>query len=410
MKLRLNPSSAKTWTSCTAQPQYVADNKEHIPADLSSEYSREGDAGHQVVENLFNEAAVEYKVTGFKEDMQRHAQSFVKYCLSLTGMKMNQRDKTWWSERKVSLFYAPESNGKIDFSARKSDHVYICDYKYGQGVAVHAEENLQMAIYAVSLIQADCPNFDRFNKVTMAIFQPRVRDGEPVTTWTLTYGELLNFVEEAIGLPVTQIQAKKDLRFSPSAEVCQFCPAKGFCGLDGYEPKFKYAGHPRAIALLEDTPLAPVRKGLPARLMKPVEMEQDQLTRIVLQAKAIEKWLKDVAAYAEGMLKDGKPVAGLKLVQGRGGHRVWREEDEARILLLQHLTREDVIAEKLVSPSQCDKFEHDLPKDAWQQIKTLQFKPEGGPTVVAENDPRPRFGQVQASDYFESEPVEEDWV
>ena len=404
MKLRRSPSAAHTWTSCTAQPLYIQQHADKLPPN-DTEFNREGTIAHSIVEGCFKKDAAVYKVKGYKPEMKRHADGFVAFCRKLQGGSTTQ----WWSERKVPLFYAPESNGYIDFAAFTPEgDLIIADYKYGQGVAVTAEENLQMAIYAVSLIQAELGLWSPYKKVTMAIYQPRVRQGEPVTTWTLSYGELLQFVEEHVVTPSRDIESGK-VKFCASTKVCQFCPAAGFCGMEGFEPNFPYTGKMRASDLLDDTPLAPVRKGLPARLMKPEALEQDVLTKLVLKEKEITKFLKDVKEYAESLLTQGKTVTGLKLVQGKGGHRAWRNEDEAKEILLAHLDREQVITEKLITPAQADTYEHDLPKDQWAAIKSLTVKPEGGPVIAAESDPRPVFSRNKAEEYFEDETVE-DWI
>lgn len=407
MKLRLSPSSAHTWTECTAQPHYIQQFEDKLPPN-DTEFNREGTVAHSVVEGRFMEDAAAYEVKGFKPEMKTHAEAFVAFCRKLQGSTTTQ----WWSERKVPLFYAPGSNGYIDFAAFTPEgDLIIADYKYGQGVAVTAEENLQMAIYAASLIQVELGIWSPYRMVTMAIFQPRVRQGEPVTTWTLSYGELQQFVEERVRLPASDIQAKAlTLKFAPGPKVCQFCPAAGFCGMQGFEPNFPYSGRMRASDLLDDTPLAPLRKGLPARIMKPEELEQDVLTKLVLKKKEITKFIGEVEAYAEAMLAAGKPVAGLKLVQGRGGHRSWRNEGEVKEILLAHLEREQVITEKVITPSQADQFEHDLPKELWAAIKSLTFKPEGGPVIAATSDPRPVFGVAKPGlDLLEDETVE-DWI
>lgn len=420
MKLRLNPSAAHTWTQCTAQPHYIQQFADKLPPN-DTEYNREGTIAHTVVENTFSESPEGYKIKGFKPEMGRHAEGFVKFCRSLT-----KQPAKWWSEKKVPLFYAPASHGYIDYSSISKDGVVIADYKYGQGVAVTAEENLQMAIYAASLIAVECSDMALSTPVTMAIYQPRVRQGEPVTIWTLTYGELLQFVEEKIRLPALDVQDRKSLRFCSGPKVCQFCPAAGFCGLEtmdwknpatgkieaiSLKPNFPYTGKMRAEANLEDTPLEPIRRGLPARLMKPQELDISTLAKVVLKEKEIAKWLKDVTAYAESQLTSGQPIKGLKLVQGRGGHRVWRNEDDAKEMLLQHCERADVIVEKVITPTQAAQFEHDFPKDDWSQIQRLVHKPEGGPVLAAENDPRPHYGVSKAAEYFDDETQEvEDWV
>lgn len=409
-KLRLNPSAAHTWTECTAQPPYVAQLSDVIPKDQSSEHSREGEVAHLVVEKRFENDPDVAKTAGFKPEMRKHADDFVRFCHGLRG-QVPPTDTNWWSERKVPLFYSPGDNGKIDFSGFKADDsLVICDYKYGQGVAVTAVENLQMAIYAVSLVQAERGVYNPFNEVTMAIYQPRVRQGEPITTWTMTYGELLQFVEERVSIPAADIRAKAlTLKFAPSTKVCQFCPAAPFCGLEGYEPNFPYSGKLRTSDMLDDTPLAPLRKGLPARLQKPADLDHDIIARITLQAASIKKWLGEVEEYAEARMTDGVEIKGLKLVQGKGGHRGWKNEDDAKEYLLKHVKREEVITEKLVTPAQADKFEHDFPKDEWKDLQQLVFKPEGGPVVVSDKDPRPVYSVSKAAEYFDDETVE-DWV
>lgn len=405
MKLRRSPSAAHTWTECTAQPLYIQQFEDKLPPN-DTEFNREGTIAHGVVEGRFNEDATAYTVKGFKPEMKKHAEGFVAFCRGLQGSTTTQ----WWSERKVPLFYAPGSNGYVDFAAFTPDgDLIIADYKYGQGVSVTAEENLQMAIYAVSLIQVELGIWNPYKKVTMAIYQPRVRQGEPVTTWTLSYGELLQFVEERVVAPSRDIETG-NVKFCASSKVCQFCPAAGFCGMQGFEPSFPFTGRMRASDLLDDTPLAPLRKGLPARIMKPEALEQDVLTKLVLKKKEITKFLGDVEEYAEAMLAAGKPVAGLKLVQGRGGHRSWRNEDEVKEILLAHLEREQVITEKVITPSQADQFEHDLPKELWAAIKSLTFKPEGGPVIAATSDPRPVFGEAKAGLNLLEDETAEDWI
>lgn len=402
-KLRLNPSSAHTWTECTAQPHYVRQFAHMLPPN-DTEFNREGTIAHAVVEHRFKEPGKEYKAKGVKPEMHKHAEGFHRFCKALLGDWVE-----WWSEKKVSLFYAPESHGYIDFCGFKEDgSLVIVDYKYGQGVAVNAKENLQMAIYATSLLSEMLPGVDPYLEVTMAIYQPRVRQGEPTSTWTLQRGELIQFVQERVGIPAADIRAKAlTLKFSPGPKVCQFCPAAGFCGMEGYEPDFPYSGKMRVQSLLDDTPLEPLKTGLPARLRDAKELPMDVLARVVRQKSEIEKWLEKVKELALAMLTDGKPVEGLKLVKGKGGHRAWRNEEDVREILLKHCDREDVIIEKLISPAQADQLEHDLPKEEWSMVQKLVFKPEGGPVVAPSDDPRPPYVSSVAAEYFEEE---EDWI
>lgn len=396
LKLNLNASSASTWSSCTAQPHYVVANANRIPPQ-DTEFSVEGTFAHSAVEALFKKTKLSDKVT---PDMKKHAQAFVDFCLDKKApgatdhIKRTGMNHRWWSELKVSLFYMPARNGFVDFCCIADDGVHIADFKYGQGVAVSAFENLQMAIYARSMIEQLKLKPET---VHMHIYQPRVRQGDKQSTWTIDYKELVQFTDDRVLGPAEDIQAKAlTLEFRPGTKTCQFCPCESFC-----EARTKW--------LLDDTPLSPVLEGHDPVLVTPKSLLDSTLTKLIRQADDIKKWLGSIEKYGLAMAMSGKPLPGLKLVKGKGGHRKWGNPDLAKEKLLTKLKREDIITEDLITPTQVSEFERDFEKAEWGEIQKLIVKPEGGPTLVSIDDPRPVYGSENLANVFSDETGAEDF-
>lgn len=394
MKLSLNASSAFRWTKCTASPQYLVDYKEAIPAQ-DDDYNVEGTIAHKVVEALFKG---EKLPKDHKPEMVKHGRAFVDFCQGHTSELSES-----WSELKVDLFYMPGRSGYVDWCCIEMEKsfppaIHIADFKYGVGVAVHAEENLQMAIYARSMVVQLNLSPTEETPVHMHIFQPRVRDGDKVSTWTISYSELLQFTNDRVMGPAEDIKAKAlCLTFEPGNKTCQFCPAESFCGLEGFEPKFPHTGQMRAQWLLDDTPLAALKqKGKKLVLAEPEKLDVPALTKILQRMADIKKWLGSIEKYGLALGLSGKPLPGTKVVLSKGGHRTWSDEAQAKQILLEKCKREDVIKESLISPKQAEEFEFDFEKGEWSELKDLMFKPPGNPMLTSEDDPRPVWtGGVQ---------------
>jgi hypothetical protein len=186
------------------------------------------------------------------------------------------------------------------------------------------------------------------------------------------------------------------LEFRPGTKTCQFCPCESFC-----EARTKW--------LLDDTPLETITTGEVPKLPKADSISDDVLSKIVLKIDDIKKWLSSAEKYATSMALNGKALPGLKLVKGKGGHRKWGNPDLAKEKLLTKLKREDIITEDLITPTQVSEFEHDFEKEEWSVIQKLIVKPEGGPTLVSVDDPRPVYGSEKLENVFSDETGAEDF-
>lgn len=384
-KLSLNASSASTWSSCTAQPHYVQANAHRIPPQ-NTEFSVEGTNAHTVVECIFKGLPFPAFTT---QDMIWHGTNFVDYCA--------QFESDWaYSELKVDLFYMPGRNGYVDWCSFSPDVIDIADYKYGQGVSVSAKENLQMSIYARSTIKQKKIPVRPDTKVRLHIYQPRVRQGERVSLWEITYAELEQFTDDRVLGPAQLIMGEGKTVFAPSEKACQFCPAKPFCVA-------------RAEWKLKGTPLEPVLRG-EATQLPPVEaISDDTLAKILTSKAEIVSWLNGIEKYGLQMAASGKALPGTKIVASKGGHRAWSDPNEAKIMFLElvkagKIKYDQIIEEKLITPKQAEEFEFDFEKGQWKEVQALIYKPKGKPVLAPLDDPRPPYtGEADITGLFGEE-------
>lgn len=343
----------------------------------------EGTDAHTVVECIFKGLPFPAFAT---QDMIWHGTNFVDYCA--------QFESDWaYSELKVDLFYMPGRNGYVDWCSFAPDVIDIADYKYGQGVSVSAKENLQMAIYSRSTIKQKKIPVQPDTKVRLHIYQPRVRQGERVSMWEITYAELEQFTDDRVLGPAQLIMGEGKRVFAPGEKTCQFCPAKTFCVA-------------RAESKVKGTPLEPIIKGEAPQLPPLETLSPEVIAAIVLNKPDITAWLNTFDKYGLQMAASGKALPGTKIVASKGGHRTWSDPNEAKIMFLDlvaqgKVTKGQVIEEKLLTPKQAEEFEFDFEKDQWKEVQALIFKPKGKPVLAPLDDPRPPYtGEADITGLF----------
>jgi hypothetical protein len=123
--------------------------------------------------------------------------------------------------------------------------------------------------------------------------------------------------------------------------------------------------------------------------------------RLLTPAELVEAWRAHglykarFDAIERELLKamvDGVPMPGLKLVESNK-FRQWKSEDEATLALELAGIDESKLytAPSLISPAQAEKL---LPKKKREIVKTLAYKPRGGPTIAEEADKRLAYEAV----------------
>lgn len=379
-RLDLMPSAADRWATCMASPRFCLENADLIPADLSSKFSQEGTTAHEVAAAYLQDRQpnLENCPTPIDADMRMHGWDYAEYVQGLCHPDPGMSKLI--VEQKNGLWYYPGRNAVVDAAVVNPDSLHVVDYKYGVGVVVSPEGNLQATIYAWQILQSIFNGVPMEFPVTVHIYQPRGRENgdTPAHTWETTAGDIAaraGVIEGKADIIRLNNETKGNpLAFAPSEKACRWCPAKAFCParqadmLDGLE----------ALDVVEAPNALPLPSALPMK----------QLIAALNHGKTIKKWIDDVEAYAQAMLTDGMPVPGFKLVMSRGGNRYWSDPKKAADLLVKTtiLKKSEVVEESTISPAQAEKLVGK--KKFSKEVEALITRNPGAPEIAPESDKR----------------------
>jgi hypothetical protein len=300
---KLPPSGAERWMTCPGSVVL----SEGMPED-ESEYAAEGTRAHAFAERWLLLHFAQHGATPSPTDpeeieMARHVKVYIDECVSLAvpGSKV-------YVEKKVAV--NGDVYGTADFiSWNPGTHtLYVRDFKYGAGVAVSIERNIQIRIYALaSLMTMKLPA----NIVNIGVVQPRYEhpDGliRSVDFDTTELLDLFADVQDAVGV-VGFAERDKGLRhwedtyLHPSDKGCRWCPAAPKC------PALKN----KAQALAKQV-FAP---GLPYDPLK--------LAQTLDFLPILEGWIKNTREFAYREAEKGQEIPDYKLVE-KLAVRKWKE-------------------------------------------------------------------------------------
>jgi hypothetical protein len=383
-RLDLSPSNADRWFYCTASPHFIMKNWDKVPKRDDTRYNQEGTTAHEVAAALLEDREPDPAECPVPIDsaMRWHGWNYMEYVLGF-----QQPGSTLIVEQKRPLWYMPERNAKMDAVIINPDSLHVFDYKYGEGIPVHPEGNLQTVIYA-KVAATGSEFMDNF-PVFIHIYQPRGRAGEtgPAHVWETTWGEVNEIARGISNRAETIFKNGGDgfleVEFVPSDKACQWCPAKGFCTA-------------RRDSMAEGLEIIDAQ---PRPLPLAHTLSEEQLTAILKHKKDIVKWLNDVEEWAESFLKSGGKIPGYKLVMSRGGNRTWSNEKTARDLLLSQtvLKPSEVVEEKVIGPAAAEKL---LGKKSFSpELTNLIVKSPGSPVIAPADDKREEVGQAAISEF-----------
>lgn len=275
-----------------------------------------------------------------------------------------------------------ETFGTADFVAllRNPDGTYtliVGDLKTGRH-KVTAAENKQMMLYALGLLRKYRLSYD-ISAVKLFIFQPYAGGADE---WDTTPTALEHFAKFASKQALKALDAyqrgKKGLTaadFRPSNDACQWCRFSEKCNA-----KVKAASHTvdemADIGSLELTPDV-------------LKAEWDKLPLMRQHIADIEK-----AMYTH--LMAGKPMDGLKLVEGRPGNRAW--SDTAAVEKLAEDCFAVLHKEVLLSPTEAEKAIAKEAPELWADLEKLITRKPGQPSIAAADDKRPAWTPVSDED------------
>lgn len=404
----LSPSSAHRWLACAAS---VAASQ-GIP-DTPSEHALEGTLAHEIAAQALTQnlnVTALASTTLEREDGSRLTlsegdlpalQSYVDFVRAASSARSSlapAAERFIEQALNIGAITGEEgAKGTADAVVIEGDRLHVIDLKWGRGVRVQAEDNLQLALYALGTLASLDP-LGEIEEVTMTIVQPRL---EHVASWTRPAQSLRAMAprirqggEHALRLLRDGAQESD---YHPGIEQCRFCPARATCAA--------LAKHALA-AVVDDFDVATQELAQPLQQASTsvATLDGAALGRCMANAPLVELWLKAVRAEVETRLLAGASVPGFKLVAGRKGARKWANDTEAEDMLrAMRLKTEQMYELKLISPTSAEKLHKagDIGPRQWPKLQALIAQGEGAPSVAPDSDKRPAINVSATADDFE---------
>lgn len=370
----LGASAADRWMNCTPSAQLTAGME-----DEATTFAAEGTAAHALCEwkvrkALKMRAGRRPTSDYWTDEMEEFTDDYRDFIMDLVGQaKLTCKDPVTLIEQHLDFScYVPDGFGTGDFLLVADRELNVVDFKYGRGVAVYADHNPQMMLYALGALNLfDCL-YD-IEQVTMTIFQPRLSS---ISTWTISAEELYKWAEEVLK-PKAELAAKGEGEFI-SGSWCRFCKARNTC-------------RARAESFLE---LAKMEFQPPALL------SDEEVAEVMEKAAELSKWASDVMAYAQAeAIENGKHWNGYKLVEGRSTRRFIDEKMVEEAAKGAGYT--DIYNKSLITLTAFEKL---MGKDTFKEVLgSYVTKPAGKLTLVPVSDKRPEVTVNTVNDEFQED-------
>ena len=361
----LSASSANRWLHC---PPSVRLSEGYM--DKASVFAMEGTSAHELCEYKLRSAlGMEAEnptenLDFYNTEMEECAEGYATYILGLVE-KANETcsDPVVMVEQRVDFSrYVPEGFGTADCIIIADETLNIVDYKHGKGVEVSAEDNPQMKLYALGALELfDCL-YD-ISKVQMTIFQPRLSN---ISVFVMDKADLLNWAND-------ELTTKAELAFEGKGELCcgewcKFCKAKSNCK-ERARVNMEMAQYEfRKSSLLTD----------------------EEVVKILSRIDELTSWASDVKNFALEQAVRGKQWPGWKVVEGRSNRKYTDEGAVAQVVKNAGYNPYD---EKIMGITNMTKM---LGKEKFNELLgDFVERPQGKPTLVPEDDNRPRMNTAK---------------
>ena len=381
----LSASGAHRWLSCTPSARL----EETFP-ETTSPYAEEGTHAHALAELMLRKRFGEpmgpraYKAAldalqadpRYSPEMAEHVQEYVDYVEErFNAAKAVCPDAFLAIEQRLDLsHWVPEAFGTGDAVIVLDGCLEIIDLKYGKGVAVSAEGNPQLRLYALGAQDAFAMLYD-IHTMRMTIVQPRL---DNISSETMSVAELLDWAETVVR-PRALLAIDGRGEYCPG-DHCRFCRARETC-------------RARAEAVLSFAEY---------EFRKPPLLTDDEIPTLLEKAELIRSWIEDIATYALHAAESGTRFTGWKLVEGRAV-RKYADEDAVLQKLKASGYDEAILTKR--SLLGLTEMEKTIGKKPFGEILAeLIIRPAGKPVLVRDTDKRPELNSAATDFKEETEP------
>lgn len=394
----LSPSGADTWMPCQLSPLLSVG----LP-DYSSPDAQEGTNYHTLAQICLEQEkdAIEFVGMPFEDETVVTEENAEYLQVYLDHVRQEAaKGGTVVIEDKLPIAQITgekDAEGTSDCTIIRDDVVVVRDLKFGRGVAVKAEGNRQLKMYALGVIEKH-GMWDLVKEVDLGICQPRITS--EISQCTISIDELKMFKQEVqvVARPILKaLETGERLPANPSQKACRFCKAAKAKLCDGLETTVRNAAE-EGFEDLDAPKIIQTAKG-------PVTVsEADRFGEAMKLADLCEIYVKGVRASVESRLLASKPVTGYKLVQGRKGPRQWVNEEEIEASLRRkRVKHEEMYTYKLISPAKAEKKWAKTKPTWWEELseegKIAQS--DAALSVAPTDDPRPEHVIAPMEEGFE---------
>lgn len=371
----LSASGAPRWLNCPPSALVEAS----LP-DSTSAAAEQGTIAHALAEWKLRRAlnlspSMKPDSTWINSEMEAHTDDYLTFVQErLREARKTCKDPVTLIEQRLDYSHlVPGGFGTADCLIIAEPLLQIIDFKYGQGVLVEAENNPQLALYAIGALHAFDTLYE-ISEVAVTIFQPRRSN---VATWHVSVAELQTWAEEVVR-PTAKLASKGEGSFA-AGSWCRFCKIAPTCRTR--------AEKNLELAKYEFTP--------------PPQLSDAEIAQVLTKLSELKKWASDVESYALSLaVNQGKTWAGFKLVEGRS---IRKYVDETKVVeTAQAAGINDIFERKLKTITTLEK---QLGKKRFGELLgDLVIKPPGKPALVPETDKRPTLAISAAEEFQKIKP------
>lgn len=373
----LGPSGAARWINCPGSVLLTKD----MP-DQPSPYAAAGTVAHTLAETKVRNYFIDHwnkpsydarleairRMDGYDKSMEDATEEYLEF-LKIRAMSYDSEPAVFVETRIDLQSIIPDGFGTADCIMLGGNRMDIVDYKNGSGVAVEAEHNPQLMLYAYGALQAFRPIVgDTVETVHLSIVQPHAGG---IKEWEVLTSYLHSWAQQVV-VPAVKEALSPGGRFA-AGDWCQFCKARATC-------------MERAKAMFDIEPL--VRN-------EPNTLSPQSIGDILTRGRHVADWLKDLEEYALKSALSGNTIAGWKVVEGRGSRDWCGGSDAAFSALKARGIDEAILYER--KPVSVAALEKALGKKVFAKAAHgLWAKSPGKPTLVPENDKRPAYDPAES--------------
>jgi len=370
----LSASGSKRWLSCTPSARLEATLPEQKRASGSFDFSQEGTMAHTLgeiklrhhygqigIEEYEREYEIVKNTPYFNEDFEANVDNYVLYVRSQVG----DGDTPLFEQRVDFSDWVPDGFGTADVVILSKHAIRVIDLKFGKGVAVSAQDNTQLRLYALGAYSKFKEEYPELKEVSYTIHQPRL---DSISTDGTSIGKLVDWANYYVK-PKAKKAWSGSGEFLPG-EWCQFCRAKAQCrARSDFNTEL-------ARQEFKDPPL----------------LDEEEVSEVLVKAQQLRTWVNDVEEYALSRAVDKNIVPpGFKLATTTT-HRKISDSALAATVLVEKGMDPAVIWEqpKLKSIAALEKLGPKGQVVTW--LGNLISRPEGSPKLVkAKEDAKEDF-------------------